>query len=261
MGLRTPLMPTDPLFYIVGWAATLLIAIGKGAFGGGLAILGIPLLALVTDPLSAAIIIAMLVSIMDLFALQSFGISTWSKPDLVWLLPGLIAGIGIGYVVFLEVDPRIVTLIIGVTTLVFTAHWFAKGRLAPAGTLPVAPIPALLAGTASGFTTFVAHAGGPPVAMYLLARGLSKTSLVSTTVAIFTLGNWLKLPPYITLGLGRPETLWAALVLAPAAPLGIWLGRIVHKKLEQKALFFWCYVLLSLAALKLTVDAALALLR
>lgn len=254
-------MPSEPLFYVVGWATTLLIAIGKGAFGGGLAILGIPLLALVTDPLSAGIMVAVLVSVMDLFALQSFGVSTWSKPDLAWLLPGLVAGIAIGYVVFVKVDPRIVTLIIGLTTLAFTLHWFAKGRLAPAGSRPVSPALALTAGTASGFTTFVAHAGGPPVSMYLLGRGVPKTFFVGTTVAFFTLGNWLKLPPYLLLGLGRPETLWAAAALAPAAPLGIWLGRIVHDRLEQKTLFFWCYVLLSLAALKLTVDATLALLR
>lgn len=254
-------MPDDPLFYLVGWATTLVIAIGKGAFGGGLAILGVPLLALVTDPLSAGIITAVLVSSMDLFALQGFGVSTWSKPDLTWLMPGLVVGIGLGYLVFVKVDPRIVTLIIGLTTLAFTAHWFARGRLAPAGSRPVSRLLALTAGTASGFTTFVAHAGGPPVAMYLLARGVSKTLFVGTSVAFFMLGNCLKLPPYLSLGLSRPETLWGALALVPAAPLGIWLGRIVHERLEQRALFFWCYVLLSLAALKLTVDAALALLR
>jgi uncharacterized membrane protein YfcA len=97
--------------------------------------------------------------------------------------------------------------------------------------------------------------------MYLLARGLPKTLFVGTTVAIFTLGNWLKLPPYFSLGLRHTEALWGALALAPAVPIGIWLGRVLHDRLEQKALFFWCYVLLAVAALKLTVDAALALMR
>ncbi|WP_332681034.1 sulfite exporter TauE/SafE family protein [Bosea sp. (in: a-proteobacteria)] len=254
-------MPADPLFYLVGWATTLLIAIGKGAFGGGLAILGVPLLAFVVEPLQGAIIVALLVAAMDLFAIRSFGVASWSKPDLVWLLPGLAAGIGIGYAVFLMVDARIVTLIIGLTTLAFTAHWFARGRLAPPGKLPVSPGLALLASTASGFTTFVAHAGGPPIAMYLLARGLSKTAFVGTTIAIFMLGNLLKLPPYLSLGLKQPELLWGALALAPAAPLGVWLGRWLHDRLDQKRLFFACYLLLAAAALKLTADAALALLR
>lgn len=254
-------MSGDPLFYCVGYATILIIAIGKSAFGGGLAILGIPLLAFVVSPVEAAIIVALEVSLMDIMALQRFGRSSWSLPDLKWLLPGLATGIAIGYLVFVQVDVRVVSLVIGVITLLFTAHWFLKGRLAAAGAMPVRPGMALLAGAASGFTTFVAHAGGPPVAMYLLARGLDKTKLVGTTIIIFTLGNWLKLPPYLTLGLANPSALWSALVLAPAVPVGIWLGRIAHDRLDQKRLFFWCYVLLSAAALKLTLDAALALLR
>lgn len=254
-------MPSDPLFYLVGWATTLVIAIGKSAFGGGLAILGIPLLAIVVEPLDAAIMVAMLVSLMDIMALRRFGRESWSKPDLVWLMPGLAAGIGIGYLVFVRVDPRIVTLVIGVTTLAFTLHWFLKGRLAAAGARPVSGRLALLAGTVSGFTTFVAHAGGPPVALYLLGRGLPKSILVGTTVALFTLGNWMKLPPYFMLGLKHPEALWGALALAPAVPVGIWLGHVVHRRLDQKTLFLWCYGLLAVAALKLTIDAALALLR
>ena len=86
-------MPGDPIFYLVGWITTLLMGIGKGAFGGGLAILGVPLLALVVDPLQAAIMVAVLIAAMDLVAIGSFGASTWSKPDLVWLIPGLIVGI------------------------------------------------------------------------------------------------------------------------------------------------------------------------
>ena len=254
-------MPGDPMFYFVGWTTTLLMGIGKGAFGGGLAILGVPLLALVVDPLQGAIMVAVLIAAMDLFAIGSFGVSTWSKPDLTWLIPGLIVGIAIGYAVFLIVDARIVTLIIGVITLAFTAHWFLRGRTAPAGQLPVSPPLALLAGTASGFTTFVAHAGGPPVAMYLLARGLSKTAFVGTTIAFFMLGNLLKLPPYLALGLKQPQALWAALALLPAAPIGVWMGRWLHERLDQKRLFFACYLLLAAAALKLTTDAALALLR
>lgn len=258
---RPPLMPTDPLFYVVGWATTVLVAVGKSAFGGGLAILGIPLLAIVTQPLQAAIMVALLVSLMDLMALQRFGRDSWSVPDLIWLLPGLVLGIGVGYLVFVEVDPRIVTLVIGLITLAFTLHWFMKGRIAPPGTRPVSPPLALAAGIASGFTTFIAHAGGPPIAMYLLARGLDKTRFVGTTIVFFTIGNWLKLPPYVSLGLTHRDALWGALALAPAVPLGIWLGRVVHDRLDQKRLFLACYTLLAIAAAKLTFDAALSLLR
>ena len=70
--------------------------------------------------------------------------------------------------------------------------------------MPVRPALAVVAGTASGFTTFVAHAGGPPVAMYLLARGVPKTVFAGTNVAFFILANVLKLPSYVALGWNRP---------------------------------------------------------
>ena len=53
-------IPTDPWFYVLGLLATFLIGFSKGAFGGGLAILGVPLLAPVLGPLDAAITTAYL---------------------------------------------------------------------------------------------------------------------------------------------------------------------------------------------------------
>jgi uncharacterized protein len=252
-------LPTDPSFYLVGLAATFLIALGKGAFGGGLAILGIPLLALVADPLDAAIMVAVLVFVMDLFAIQRFGRETWSKPDLQGLLPGLILGIGLGWAVFVYVNPKIVTLLIGVITLGFSAHFFLKSRSAVSSAMPASTPLAVLAGTASGFTTFVAHAGGPPITIYLLSRGLGKTLFTGTMIVFFTLGNVLKLPPYLYLGYQEPHVLVAALVLVPACPLGIWAGRALHDRLPQARLMALCYGLLTLAALKLVYDAARAL--
>jgi len=250
-------MPIDPLFLLVGWLTVLAVSVGKGAFGGWLAILGVPFLSLVADPIDAAILLAPLVAFMDLFALRAFGRSTWSKPDLLWLLPGLGVGVALGTAVLAFVDPRVVTLLIAVVTLSFGAHYFLRGRLALPGMRPVAPALALAAGTASGFTTFVAHAGGPPLTMYLLRRGLDKGRFAGTSVAFFTLANVLKLPPYLLLGSGRPGLFLAALSLAPAVPVGVWLGKRLHDALPQARLYFWCYVLLTGAAAKLMVDAVL----
>jgi uncharacterized membrane protein YfcA len=253
-------MPTDPVFYLVALPTVFLIALGKGAFGGGLATIGVPLLSLVMMPIEAAIVVAPLVCLMDVFALGRFGPRTWSRPDLIWLLPSLVVGIGLGYLFFTRVDPNLVALVIAAITLAFAADWFLRGRRAPPRNLPVSPPLASVAGAASGFTTFVAHAGGPPIAMYLLRRGLHKSVYAGTTIAIFTLGNAIKLVPYSVLALARPATIWIALVLAPVVPFGVWAGRYLHDRLEQSRLFFWCYVLLVFAAGKLLFDAARALL-
>lgn len=252
-------MTIDLSFLLVGLATIFVVSVGKGAFGGGLAMLGVPLLSLVADPIAATIVVAVLVAFMDVFALAAFRVDTWSRADLAWLLPGLVAGIGVGNVVLLLVDPRVVALLIAAITILFTAHYFLRGRHAPRVPRPVSRPLALLAGAASGFTTFVAHAGGPPVAMYLLRRGLTKTLFAGTTVALFAVGNLVKLPTYGALGWNRPGVLAGALWLAPAVPLGVYVGRRLHDALPQERLYFWCYVVLAAAAAKLLVDAVRSL--
>ncbi len=44
-------------------------------------------------------------------------------------------------------------------------------------------------------------------------------------------------------------------MLAPVVPLGVWLGKYIHDRLDQARLFFWCYVILLAAAAKLLFDA------
>jgi uncharacterized membrane protein YfcA len=248
-------MFTDPLFYLVGIPTVFVMALSKGAFGGGLAIIGVPLLSLVMSPIEAAIVVAPLVSFMDIFALNSFGPKTWSKPDLTWLVPGLLVGIAVGYVFFALVDARLVTLAIGAVTIAFALDYFLRGMRRPESTRPVSPPLGLLAGLASGFTTFIAHAGGPPTQMYLLYRGLNKTLYAGTNLALFTLGNFVKLLPYGLLAWAQPRTMLAAALLAPAVPVGVWAGKWLHDRLEQRRLYFWCYVLLALAAAKMLFDA------
>src|SRR5262249_55472697 len=91
---------------LVAFAGVFLICFMKGAFGGGFSIVGIPLLSIVMDPVTAGGLLAPLFIAMDLFALRYWKPSTWSKPDLVLLLPGLVIGIGLGYLVFRFLDHR-----------------------------------------------------------------------------------------------------------------------------------------------------------
>jgi uncharacterized membrane protein YfcA len=66
--------------------------------------------------------------------------------------------------------------------------------------------------------------------------------------------------PYAWFGVQRPEALWQALVLLPAAPLGVWLGKQLHDRLDVRRLYFWCYLLVAAAGLKLLADSVIKLL-
>ncbi|MCZ8261030.1 MAG: sulfite exporter TauE/SafE family protein [Beijerinckiaceae bacterium] len=250
----------DPVFWIVGLGTIAMIAFSKGAFGGGAASLGVPMLSFFIDPIGAAIIVAPLVVVMDMFTLRAFGPSSWSKPDLRLLVPGLIVGLGLGWWLFEAVDPRLVGLLIGAISLVFAGQWFWKRQ---AGKIATGKPPhlglGLLAGATSGFTTFIAHAGGPPIAIYLVRRGLDKRRFVGTNTAIFTIGNLIKLGPYGLLMAARPETAAAALLLVPVIPLAVILGIRLHDRLSRETILLVTNLLLVLGGARLVFVSLKAL--
>ena len=237
---------------LVAFAGVFLICFMKGAFGGGFAIVGIPLLSIVMDPLTAGGLLAPLFIAMDLFALRYWKPSTWSKPDLALLLPGLVIGIGFGYLLFRILDHRVTAIVMAAITLIFVGLWFAGGSKI---TIRPRSLPkAVTAGLASGVTTMVTHSGGPPLAMYLLPLGLSKDIYAGTTSMFFTVGNATKALPWLLLvkpTVGVWELMAICLLAIPAA---VWLGWRLHGALDQRQIYRACYGLLVVTALKLLWD-------
>jgi hypothetical protein len=237
---------------LVAFAGVFLICFMKGAFGGGFSVVGIPLLSIVMDPVTAGGLLAPLFVAMDLFALRYWKPSTWSKPDLARLLPGLVVGIGLGYLLFRLLDHRAIAIVMAAITLLFVGLWFVGG--AKVTICPRSSPKAVAAGLASGITTMVAHSGGPPLAMYLLPLGLSKEVYAGTTSLFFTVGNATKLVPWLLLvqPTARVWTLMGVCLLA--VPTGVWCGWRLHGRLDQRQLYKACYGLLVVTALKLLWD-------
>jgi uncharacterized membrane protein YfcA len=237
---------------LVAFAGVFLICFMKGAFGGGFSIVGIPLLSIVMDPVTAGGLLAPLFIAMDLFALRYWTPSTWSKPDLVRLLPGLVTGIAFGYVLFRFLDHRAIAILMATTTLIFVGLWLVAGGEVMAR--PRSTPRAITAGLASGVTTMVAHSGGPPLAMYLLPLGLSKELYAGTTSLFFTVGNATKAVPWLMLV--RPSAdVWVLMAICLfAIPAGVWLGWRLHGSLDQRQIYRLCYGLLVATALKLLWD-------
>jgi uncharacterized protein len=237
---------------LVTFAGVFLICFMKGAFGGGFSIIGIPLLSIVMDPVTAGGLLAPLFIAMDLYALRYWKYSTWSKPDLALLLPGLLAGIGLGYMLFRVLDHRAIAIVMAAVTLIFVGLWFVGG-----GKVTIRPRSspkAVGAGIASGISTMVAHSGGPPLAMYLLPLGLSKEVYAGTTSLFFTVGNATKAVPWLLL-VHPTATVWTLMAFClPAIPIGVWLGWRLHGRLDQSQVYRACYGLLVITALKLLWD-------
>lgn len=235
-----------------------IIAFMKGAFGGGAAGIGIPLLALAMDPLTAGALLAPLFVVMDAAALRYFSLRTWSMPDIARLLPAMIVGIGAGYAALSLMNPHMIEIAIAATTLAFAAQWFLKRARTSAGAH--APLPlAILAGFACGVTTMVAHAGGPPLAIYLLRRGLPKEVLAGTMSIVFTAGNLIKLPPWLMVSDKPPGFAPLLALCVPVIPLAVWLGWQLHNRLSEERLHALVYALLAVTSLKLLWDGVAGL--
>jgi uncharacterized protein len=237
---------------LVAFAGVFLICFMKGAFGGGFSIVGIPLLSIVMDPVTAGGLLAPLLVAMDLFALRYWKPSTWSKPDLARLLPGLLFGIGFGYLMFRVLDHRVIAIAMAAITLSFVGLWFVGG--AKETIRPRSSPKAIAAGIASGITTMVAHSGGPPLAMYLLTLGLSKEVYAGTTSMFFTIGNATKAAPWLLLAAPAGGVWILMAICLLAIPAGVWLGWRFHGRLDQRQLYRVCYGLLVVTALKLLWD-------
>jgi len=237
---------------LVAFAGVFLIGFMRGAFGGGFAIIGIPLLSMVMDPITAGGLLAPLFIAMDLVALRYWKPSTWSKPDLVLLLPGLVVGIGFGYLLFRSLDHRAIAIVMAAITLIFVGLWFVAGAKVTAR--PRSTPKAVTAGLASGVTTMVAHSGGPPLAMYLLPLGLSKELYAGTTSLFFTVGNAIKAVPWLLLVKPTADVWTVMAVCLFAVPAGVWLGWRLHGTLDQRQMYRACYGLLVVTALKLLWD-------
>lgn len=245
---------SDPLFYLAAIPAVLITGIAKGGFGTGAGLLAVPLMALTVAPLQAAAVMLPILCLMDLFGLWAYR-GRFDGRSLRLLLPAALAGIGIGWLTAGLMDDRVIRLIVGAVAVAFTLdHWI--GRRAAADPKAPDPVKGGFWAAVSGFTSFIAHAGGPPLSVYLLPLKLDKTEFVGTAVIFFAVVNYVKLVPYTWLGQFSVANLATSLVLAPLAPLGIWLGIRLHRRTSPVWFYRLSYLMIFVVGLKLAWDGA-----
>ena len=250
-------MLDQPLFYALAIPAAIFAGVSKGGFGSGAAFAATPILALVVDPGIALGVMLPLLMLIDLASLRPYW-RQWSWEDARLLILGGVPGVAIGAALWRLAPDDVFRVLIGLVALAFVA-WQLLGRRAVA-LRPVRDLPAWIGwatGAFAGFTSFVSHAGGPPVAVYLLVRGLDKTAYQGTTVLLFWAINIAKAVPYAVLGIFTVETLLADLILAPFALLGTWLGVKAHRLVPERLFFGLTYAMLLAAGTKLLWDAAI----
>lgn len=247
----------DPWFYAAALPAVILVGLSKGGFGGAVGFVGVPLMALVMPPVQAAAILLPILVLMDIVSVWTWR-GVFDSAVLKSMMPGAMVGIAIGWLTAAVVTAGMVRLIVGMVALVFVLRWayqqfrHGSGHIAKPNRLA-----ALFWGTVSGFTSFVAHVGGPPFQVYTLPLRLDPKILSGTAALFFAVTNAVKLVPYFALGQFDTANLTASAVLMPIAPLATLAGAWLVRRMRPEVFYPFTYGTVALIACKLMYDGLL----
>lgn len=247
----------SPLFYLLAIPAVLMVGITKTGVGGS-NVLGVSLMSFVVSVPQATAILLPLLCVTDAVGVWLFR-RHWDARNLAIMLPGAVIGIVVGTLTFSYLDSGAIKTVVGVI-----AVWFAVAQFVPlVRKREVAPKPAdvprgVFWSAVAGFTSFVAHAGQPPMSIYLIPQRLEKQIYLGTNALFWAFANYLKLAPFWYLGQLNAVNLTTAAVLAPLLPVGLALGWWIQKRLSPVMFYKVVLVLLALTGAKLIWDGAVA---
>ncbi|WP_374578597.1 sulfite exporter TauE/SafE family protein [Phenylobacterium sp.] len=253
-------MLTDPFFYAVAVPAVILLGLAKGGFAG-IGVIAVPLMALAISPVLAASITLPILIVQDVVSVWAFR-KTWDAKVLRLMLPSAAVGIALGYALAAFVKPGAVELAVGAVAIVFALlRLWAERSSAPARAPQVERVPwrGVVAGVAAGFTSQIAHAGGPPFQMYVLPKNLPRDTFIGTSAIFFAVVNWMKVPAYWALGQFTREAMATAAVLLPLAIASTYAGVWLVRRVPAANFYRIIYLLLIAVGAKLAWDGAASL--
>ncbi len=239
----------DPWFWCLALVAVLLTGISKSGLGGGAGGVSTPLLSMAISPVAAAAIMLPVLCVMDLFGIRAY-LWKWDKAVARRIVGGGLIGCAFGYLTFSWLDDNWIRILLGTIALGFvTFSYLPKKAMAK---------PSNLAGwfwsALSGGTTFVTHAGGPPLMVYLLQLRLDKTTFIATSLVFFAAMNYAKILPYLWLGLFDARNLATSVALVPLGIVGIYIGIWLQRRIEPRRFYAVVHTLLFVTGSKLLYD-------
>ena len=247
-------MIQDPWFWAVAIHAVALTGISKGGLGGG-AVISTPLMALVIPPAQAAAIMLPVLCLMDIAGVRNY-LGRWDRRIMRIIVPAGLLGCVIGALTFTLINDAWLRVVLGVIALGFLAWVFVPKR-------GVARKPGAVAGwfwgTLSGLTSFISHAGSPPLMVYLLPQKLEKEAFVATSLVFYFAINYAKILPYVWLRLFDTRILVTAAILVPVGIAGIYAGQWLQRRVDARWFYRIIYSLLLLTGTKLLYDGVTGL--
>ena len=242
------MMTFGPWEWALAVVAALIVGISKAGIGG-LGMLSVVIFAQLMPAKQATGMVLPLLCFGDIVAAASY------RQHAKWkhigrLFPWTAAGVVLGYFALDLVNERQAKLLIGGIILSLVGMHLIRRRVsgheAEHGSWFAPTI-----GVLAGFTTLVANAAGPLMAVYMLAMRLPKMDFVGTGAVFFLILNLFKVPFMVHLGLINSASFSLNLMLMPAVAVGLWLGRKLVLTIDQRTFENIALALSVLAGLKL----------
>lgn len=228
-------------------AAVALLGIAKGGFGGVGAPVALPVMSL-GMPVEQAVgtLLPVLLTMDVVNVLNARNQADYKTIALA--LPGAFLGVLAGAYFIFAIPSSWVAAGVGVIAIAFAIMALRPTKSDPKG------LPRWLAlpfGAASGFTSSLAHAGGPPIHIYLLSRGYDQLRFVATSNVFMASVNLLKVAPFLFVGTLNTSTFSYAMWLIPFAIVAALSGFVVARVLPRPWFKYAINTLMIVAGLKL----------
>ncbi|MCO5091482.1 sulfite exporter TauE/SafE family protein [Bosea sp. (in: a-proteobacteria)] len=242
-------MSFDLAFFATMVPAVILSGLAKGGFAG-LGLLAVPVMALVVSPVTAAAILLPLLIAQDVVSVWSYR-REFDRRNLAILAPGASVGILAGYLLAAKVPDAAVGLVVGLISIGFALRRLTGDGKRPPAATRAAWGPGSLWGFITGFTSMVAHAGGPPFQIYVMPQKLPPAVFVGTGAIFFASMNLVKVVPYLALGQFNRQNLAASAALLPFAIAATFAGVWLVRRIPAERFYGLIYWLLLLVGAKL----------
>lgn len=242
-----------PIFFVVAAAVAFLVGLSKGGLGGTAGALATPLMALVMPAEQVIGLVLPILMLADIFAVALHW-GHWERRFILLLLPGAVVGVTIGTYFVTNAPTGTLRLALGVIVLLFVVYKLFEERLLEAASYEGRNWHGLVGGAITGFSSSLAHIGGPPVSIYLLLQEVTPRVFIATSALFFFILNWIKVPYYLFADLLDLGLIWRIAWLAPIVPLGVWVGKWAVTKVDPGTFEKIIVALLAVTGVMLILD-------
>ena len=226
-------MALDPVEIAALAAAAFAGSVIFGVTGFGAALVTVPF-ATHFVPLPFALALFVLMDLANAFRIGFENPKNAVKSEWTRMVPMILVGTVAGVTLLVNLPRGAATLALGIFVLLFALYSLLRN---PDTQRVVSARWAWFAGLTGGITSTIFGAGGPPYAMYLSQRGLSKEQYRATLGLATLTSISIRTVAFLVTGILLDPKVWLyAVFVVPAGLAGIWAAGHLFRRLSRESL-------------------------